>query len=204
MATIQHRIKSERTTVWVDIHDWRAMKKSRGYTGSFRGGFDVCETTILILNEKTIMVWLTVDQILAFDRNIDPHYIEDGVRFSTAGGIAPGYCYICQGAGKLDWVQKAMQSDSNLVMNTNTLPFTENTNRFDRDLNHFLLYDVKNGQLTNQVIFARTLLGRAEYYCPNCSGTGIILDGRFTIFEGMPGIKKRLVLTDRSFSESVE
>jgi hypothetical protein len=199
MTIIKQSIKSERATAEADIHNWRAIKKSMGYCGSPKGGWDSCETAVLILNERTIMVWLTVDQILEFDKTTDPNHVENEVRFSTSGGIAPGYCYACGGAGKLDWVQKAMQPDPNLMG-----MFTENTNRFDRDLDHFLLYDVKGGQLTNQVIFAKTLLKDGEYYCERCSGTGIILDGRLTIFDGMPGIRKRLVLTDRRFRESVE
>jgi hypothetical protein len=196
MTIIKHTIKSEQKTVEVDISNWRAIKKSIGFTGSPKGGWDHCETSILILNERTIMAWLTVNQILEFD-SLAQNHVENEVRFSTSGGIAPGYCYDCGGAGKVDWVQKAMQPDPNLMG-----MFTENTNRFDRDLDHFLLYDVRDGQLTNQVIFARTLLKDAEYHCERCSGTGIILDGRLTIFKGMPGIRKRLVLTDRSFRES--
>ena len=198
MTIIKHSIKSEKKTVEVDIHNWRAIMKSRGYCGSPKGGWDSCETAVLVLNERTMMVWLTVNQILEFDR-WEANHVENEVRFSTSGGIAPGYCNFCGGAGKLDWVQKAMQPDPNLMG-----MFTENTNRFDRDLDHFLLYDVKGGQLTNQVIFARTLLKDGEYHCMSCNGTGIILDGRLTMFNGMPGIRKRLVLTDRRFRESVE
>lgn len=195
MAILKYDIKSEKRTKKIEIHNWRLLKKSMCYFGSSKGGWESIAATHLVLDEQTIVACLTRPQILALDGAPRGH-VEHDVYFGTSGGIAPGYCYACQGGGKIDWVQKAMKSDR--------LDLLTNTHRFDRDLDYFLLYDVRKGQLTNQIIFARTLLKRGEEYCPECSGTGIVLDGRLTIYEGMPGVRKRLVLIRSEHYEGID
>jgi hypothetical protein len=196
MAIVKYEIKSENRTEDLDIHNWRLAKNSIAYWGS-GAGWETCQATILLLKENNFMIWLTRSQILELDKMPRDH-VESVVNFSTAGGVHPGFCGICRGAGKIDWVQKTMGITRVGLGQYYSKEMSRNCQRFERDIDHFLLYQVAKGHLTSNIIFARTTLNPAEFYCPECSGTGIALDGRYTIFDGMPGIRKKLVLIERN------
>lgn len=201
MAILTFNQSSEKRIAELNISEWRVIRQSTLWVGHFRIGFDYIRSSLITLAHGTYNVALTTNQIISLD-GFPKTYVKEGVIFSNAGGASSGYCGSCRGSGKIDWVSKAM------VPPNHRLPSIGKTGEiardsFTRDQSGFLLYKFDTIS-TQRVILSRTILERSESYCKECSGTGIILDGRMRMFSGMPKIRKSLMYVGRNFFDDPE
>ena len=187
----------------IDITNWRAIKRYDMFVGNWMIGQDHYPGSLMVLQDLTYIVSLPFREILAFD-SLPPRTIKEAL-FSHAPGAAPGYCGCCKGSGKLDWVDKAMaRGDYRKELVRSMRDFERKRKTFKRDKNHFLLYRDKDSKISGRTLLSLTTIDeRIECYCPECSGTGLMLDGRRRIFESMPRIRKSLFRVERKFYEDM-
>jgi hypothetical protein len=110
--------------------------------------------------------------------------------FSSNYYMHPGFCGKCNGIGKLDWV-------SSVTTHSHNPFYAEKYSKFFiREEKRVLFYEDQSFPLGHDFtrIFARVKIvdERVESICKHCKGTGIHLDGRKTIFNRMPGLRRRL------------
>ena len=123
---------------------------------------------------------LTIKVLMRFNQQgRDAKFIQ--YHFGYRGShMAITYCYHCRGVGKFDWIQQT--SDARRPK------WGEARMYFTRDEEFYYAYPDFNNYL-----FAKAKVEPGDIHCTKCHGFGLELDGRYKIFRGMIGIKKRLV-----------
>ena len=173
MAKIYYKnrfIQPNKYTNWsTDIYNWRYIKDETITQDNGNIIFGV----IIHLNHALFLPYLEIDNVHYLNR---AHGKEERVeQFYIEYGTDTLLCEKCWGKGKLDWVENARDERNDYKV-------------FIRDPSSAMIYPKYT-----RIIFARALLDEGEDYCPNCLGTGLILDGRHKLFKGMTDMRNRLL-----------
>lgn len=182
MTILTFKIECETSPYSVNITDWRYMTDCAYYYGNH----DNTSGTRLITPERAIDIMgyttLMIREALLKDEIIE------NVLFTTNHRDHPGWCPKCSGLGKLDWITSAMQRDG--IYNDRYARL------FKRNKERILLYRDPNcpGGYQFGHIFAPVIVddSKAETICKHCSGTGLHLDARHSLFWEMKGIRHKL------------
>jgi len=178
MAILTFEIPVEKGRPYsINIHNWRYMANvNYNY-----GNRNWTQGTRIILTDDMVDVMGYTPQML--HEIIHRDDIVENAIFTSSQGWHSGYCHICGGSGKLDWVSAAM---------TRPRPHpSRNARLFKRDEKRVMFYkkDSSSQRFEFGKVFAPTKLDRSEKRCINCHGTGLWLDARLRIFNGMPHLK---------------
>ena len=185
MTILSFKIECEPGTQSVNIDNWRLMTDCIYYYGNMES----TEGTTLILPDRMIDIMgytpSMIRQALAADITLS------NVIYTTNVQVNPGWCPKCSGLGKLDWVSSAM---TNSRRDYNRERFTRR--RFKRNKKIVLFY--KAERYTHgykfDIVLAPVMIEvpKAEVLCEYCYGTGLNLDARHRIFDGMAGLRHKL------------
>ena len=185
MTIISFKIQCEAGPQTVNIDNWRLMTDCRYYYGNIES----TDGTTLILPDRMIDIMGYTPSMIR--QAIAADIILSNVIFTTNVEVNPGWCPKCSGLGKLDWVSSAM---TNSRRDYNRERFTRS--RFERNKERVLFY--KSAKYNNgykfDIVLAPVMVEdpRAEMICKYCKGTGLNLDARHRIFDGMPGLRHKL------------
>lgn len=183
MTILSYKIECEPAPHSVNIDNWRMIQSCLYYYGN---GSSTPGTRIFLADVMIEVMGYTPEMI---HKAIFHDEIITNVIFSPNRSLNPGWCPECQGRGKTDWISKAMKT-------TGSRRYSDKYARsFKRNRERVLFYNSKkNGMIDWSIVFAPALIenNRAEYRCKECSGTGIRLDGRLTLFDGMVEMKHRM------------
>jgi hypothetical protein len=178
MAILSFKIPVESSPRSIIIDNWRYITAVRYNYGNNQR----TEGTKIVLPDQTIDVMgYTPPMIKEIIHNDE---LVENVIFSRNLYEYPGYCYKCGGLGKIDWVTGAMGDSGRHV------PYNRYATRFVRDKKIVMFY--YDGDYRFNKLFARVELEEGYRICANCKGTGMALDARQRIFQGMPGLKRKL------------
>jgi hypothetical protein len=182
MTKLTFHIFADRAHHMVDITDWRYMTSCVYLYGesSSTGGSRIIITDGMI----DVMGYSPGMLLEAMERDEDI----DNVVFSHNYGLLPGWCRRCGGEGKLDWISLAMATKRERHYGNTYAKL------FKRDKKRILLYldSTSSRGYRNGHFFASTITKGGETICKHCSGTGLNLDARHSIFRGMGGLRDRL------------
>lgn len=185
MAILSFKIPCEVVPKSVNIEQWRFMRQCiyyYGNSGSTHG------TTMILPDVMIDIMGYTPEMIRDIILNDE---IVDNTLFTPNYSFHPGWCNRCWGAGKLDWIDAAIQSPRRHPNDSH-----QYARGFVREKKTVLFYEDQsfNGGYDFSQLFARVKIedDRIETICKWCRGTGIHLDGRKTIFSGMAGLRHRL------------
>lgn len=182
MATLSFKLPADRIQEReINIDEWKYMANTSYHFGNS------CWTkgTKIVLPDQTIDVMgYTPDmirEILYSDLNLE------NVIFTSNLFESPAYCNMCGGLGMIDWITNAMK---------NPIYFHKNRGvhrgyKRDRKIVMFYQQDKSSIPVFDRV-FARIKVEKGYKLCKNCQGTGMALDARQRIFQGLPGLKRKL------------
>lgn len=182
MTILTFKIECEASPHSVNITNWRYMTDCIYYYGN-QG---TTSGTRLIIPDRMIDIMgyttLMIREALVKDE------IVENVLFSTNHTLHPGWCAKCSGLGKLDWVTSAMQN--------NDIYSDRHVHLFKRNKERVLLYKDLNrpGGYQFGHIFAPAIMDdpKTETICKHCSGTGLHLDARHSLFCELKGLRHKL------------
>jgi len=182
MTILTYKIECETGPHSVNITDWRFMTNCTYYYGN---NASTPGTRIIIPDQMIDIMGYTPNMIREV---ILKDEIIENVLFSTNHRWHPGWCIKCSGLGKLDWVTSAMQN--------NDIRSDRYARLFKRNKERILLYGDSNraGGYIFGYIFAPAIAeeSKAESICKYCSGTGLHLDARHSLFSELKGLRHKL------------
>jgi len=169
----------------VSIENWRFMRECMYYHGDAGSTLG----TAIILPDRMIKI-MGYTPTMIRDIILNDEVVNNAI-YSTAYRLHPGWCNKCWGAGKLDWIDTAVQSPRRHPTDEHKY-----ARHFVRERRTVLFYEDQSmvGGYDFSSLFAHVKIEdfRIETICKHCHGTGIHLDGRRTLFQGMVGLRRRL------------
>lgn len=178
-----HQYQINQTPYSIDIHNWRVIYSAHAamrYSSSVDGVFVKTDQHMWFLPGilfETLLNFLFVDKATSLEQF-----------FVRYGDMNIPFCSRCKGSGRLDWV-------SDITFLSNPAVYIREPDvilQYSKVLKH----ENKIEQIFPLLYISRTKLVDGEFYCRQCSGTGLQLDARFKLFSGLRKIRYRLKVSN--------